>query len=129
MEDPLPYGYHPATPGTVPEAMLRYVASVAYWSGGATVELTPEGIAFAREDTGAHELARFVLKLPDWRGHRTEADVASEFKAHSVAWKWLPPLRSHANPVDLEYHMRWPQNLVLSFWTVVRRCLMKAFRH
>ncbi len=128
MTRPLPYGYHPATPGTVPEAMRRYVASVAYWSGGATIELTREGVEFAREDMGAHELARFALKLPGWKGHRDEPDVAGEIKAHGFAWRWLPPLRSHANPVDLEFYMPWPQNLILSGWTVLRRCLRKAFR-
>jgi hypothetical protein len=105
--------------------MRRYVASVSYWRGGATVELTPEGIDFGRRDDGAHQLARFTLKLPDWKGHRLEADLASEFKAHCIAWRWLPPLRSHANPVDLEFHVAWPQNLALSLWTMIRRSLRR----
>ena len=128
MTRPLPYGHHPATPGTVPEALQRYVALVSYWSGGASLELTSAGIDYAQKDYGAYELARLALKLPGWKGHRDEPDVASEIKAHCIAWRWLPPLRGHANPVDLEFYMPWPKNLVLSLWSVVRRCLRKAFQ-
>ena len=125
---PLPYGHHPATPGAVPEALQRYVALVSYWSGGASLELTSAGIDYAQKDDGAHELARLALALPGWKGHRDEPDVASEIRAHCIAWRWLPPLRGHANPIDLEFYMPWPQNLVLSLWSVIRRCLRKAFR-
>jgi hypothetical protein len=105
--------------------MRRYVESVSYWRDGATLELTAEGMRYGLAHEGARQLGRFAMALEGWDGNRGDGDIAAEIRAHCLAWKWLPPLRGRANPVDLEFHMAWPQNLVFSFWSVIRRCLRR----
>ena len=117
------HGYQPETQVPVPDEARRYVASVSLWQEGATLDLTPEGLAFGRTNAGAEALAGITRTLDGWSGTRTQSDLAREIKDHCVAWRWLPPLRGRANPIDLEFYMPWPQNLLLSMLSVLRRCL------
>ena len=103
--------------------MRPYVVSASFWDEGASIDLTPSGLSFGSTNEGARRLASFVLGLEGWRGKRNVGDVAQEIKAHCVAWRLLPPLRGRANPIDLEFYMDWPQNLILSTTSVLRRCL------
>ena len=112
-----------STPVEAPPDLAPYVASIAFWDEGASLALTAKGLAFGGSDEGARRLAAFVRSVAGWKGQRPEDDVAQEIKAHCVAWRLLPPLRGRANPIDLEFYMDWPQNLILSTTSVLRRCL------
>ena len=111
--------------GAIPVEQAPFVAAVSFWDEGASLHLTDAGMKYGGTDEGALRLAAFVRSIDGWRGRRDEADVAQEIKAHCVAWRWLPPLRGRANPIDLEFDMDWPQNLVLSTTSVLRRCLRR----
>ena len=94
-----------------------YVESIGYWGEGeptsAVLRLTRAGIELGRKGNhGPLLLAHCVMSQPGWRGRRGESDVASEIKAHCVAWHWLPPLRARANPIDLQFAHSWPGNLM-----------------
>src|SRR5690606_11747619 len=101
--------------GQVPDIHAPYIQSIDYWKNGATMRLSLDGLRLGRTNAGALELSQAVMSQDGWRGNRTTADVAGEIRAHCVAWFWLPPLRSRANPVDLEFFHTWPRNLLVSF--------------
>ncbi len=82
--------------------------------GAAHLLLTREGLEFGVRREGSHQLARFVMGYERWHGTRSEANVASEIRAHCAAWWVIPPLRSAADPVDLEFTQPWPRNLLTS---------------
>src|SRR4051794_22327086 len=89
-----------------------YVAATSFSADGVAITLTPVGLAHGRLRAGACELARQVRSLHNWRGTRSEANVASEIRAHCRAWFWLPFLRKRANPIDLEFYRAWPASLM-----------------
>lgn len=97
----------------------RYVAMTKVNAEVASITLTRGGLAYGSDRSGAHELARYVQSIEGWHGARSEADLASEIRAHCLAWFWLPPLRRHANPIDLEFNGAWPANLLLALRRLV----------
>jgi hypothetical protein len=82
-------------------------------------------LLYGRTDTGAEALAHITRTLDGWTGSRGQSDIAREIKAHCIAWRWIPPLRGRANPVDLEFDVPWPQNLLLTAASVLRRALRR----
>ncbi len=102
----------------VPEAMRQYVVSLGMTGegtgGAAHLLLTRSGIELGRQRSGSHSLAQLVLGYARWHGTRSEANIASEIRGHCLTWRLAPPLRSAADPVDLEFTQPWPLNLVVS---------------
>ena len=112
----------PSTLARIPpvDAIEDYVESLEFWDErnhqGISLTLTSEGLDYGRRGSGgASMLARFVMEQPGWRGERTQENVKDEIIAHCVAWRWIVPLRSRANPVDIEFFAPWPLNVFTSF--------------
>ncbi len=101
----------------VPPHLQKYV-EYAYYGGwgyddGVRLKLKePVGINFGRSRDGAHTLAAWIMSQPEWKGSRSQANVASEIRWHCQAWQWFPWLRARANPVDIEYFQEWPQSVI-----------------
>jgi len=101
----------------VPPYLQKYV-EYAYYGGwgyndGVELKLTePDGINFGKSQNGANLLAYWEVHQPEWKGSRSQANVASEIKWHCQAWGWIPWLRSRLNPVNIEYFQNWPQSAI-----------------
>jgi hypothetical protein len=103
--------------------LRRLVESVCYRDQAASLTLTRAGIDYCLDNPdGASRLARFVMQQPGWQGQRTLDNVRDEIWAHCWTYRasenciWFLRdfcnfLRRHANPIDLEYFVDWPQNL------------------
>ncbi len=94
-----------------------HVANITYggWgpNDGVELKLTSEGIRFGASRDGAHQIARWVMNHPEWKGTRSHANVASEIKWHCWAYN-IPRIQrrigAHVlNPVNIEFFLNWPQ--------------------
>ena len=101
--------------GDIPASLASHILAIEYWKNGATLLLSGDGLRLGRTLESALQLSQAVMDQAGWRGDRLPDDVAREVRAHCRAWFWIPPLRSRANPIDLEFFDSWPGNLLVSF--------------
>ena len=102
---------------TVPSYLVKYVVYAKKYDGGCTgnngveLRLTYAGIILGKNQNGCHILARWVMQQPQWKGRRSQANVASEIKCHCQAYDntWSRAIygEHRLNPINIEYSRWW----------------------
>lgn len=100
----------------MPDPGYGFVEWLQATDDGVIVKLTWAGLAKARDEDGAREVATWVselyMRLPPkakrwWTIDWAINPLGREIRYHALAYQWWPQLSSRANPVNARFSDYW----------------------